>query len=109
MTTIMMMMTTSSVVYDSADQILIIQIITISNINNILVNVALTYPGIVVRQADYAGKMGAYLILSRVGNGVRQGGLPSPSLFSLYMDNLSRQLSDCRTGCIIGNTDYAIN
>ena len=40
----------------------------------------------------------------KVGNGVRQGGLLSPSLFSLYMDGLSRQLRECRTGCIIGNT-----
>ena len=31
-----------------------------------------------------------------VGNGVRQGGLPSPALFNLYMDNLSKQLGKCR-------------
>ena len=39
-----------------------------------------------------------------VGNGVRQGGLLSPALFNLYMDALSRQLAECRTGCMIGNS-----
>ena len=40
----------------------------------------------------------------RVGNGVRQRGILSPSLFNLYMDNLSKQLGNCRTGCMIGDT-----
>jgi hypothetical protein len=39
-----------------------------------------------------------------VSNGVRQGGLLSPKLFNLYMDNLSKQLGKCKTGCVIGNT-----
>ena len=39
-----------------------------------------------------------------VCNGVRQGGILSPSLFNLYMDALSLQLSGCRTGCVMGNT-----
>lgn len=39
-----------------------------------------------------------------VGNGVRQGGLLSPALFNIYMDNLSDQLRGCKTGCMIGNT-----
>ena len=39
-----------------------------------------------------------------VGNGVRQGGLLSPALFNLYMNDLSVQLNNCKTGCLIGNT-----
>ena len=39
-----------------------------------------------------------------VGNGVRQGGILSPFLFNLYMDDLSRELNLCNTGCVIGST-----
>ncbi len=39
-----------------------------------------------------------------VSNGVRRGGLLSPALFNIYMDDLSHQLGACRTGCVIGNT-----
>lgn len=38
-----------------------------------------------------------------VGNGVRQGGLFSPALFNVYMNELSEQLSDCTTGCMLDN------
>lgn len=38
----------------------------------------------------------------RVSNGVRQGGILSPVLFNLYMDELSRRLNGCNTGCMIG-------
>ena len=39
-----------------------------------------------------------------VGNGVRQGGILSPFLFNVYMDELSQQLNACNTGCVIGNS-----
>ena len=39
-----------------------------------------------------------------VSNGVRQGGILSPFLFNVYMDDLSRELNLCKTGCIIGHT-----
>ena len=39
-----------------------------------------------------------------VGNGVRQGGILSPALFNIYMDDLSRQLGGCSTGCMIGDS-----
>ena len=37
-----------------------------------------------------------------VSNGVRQGGILSPFLFNLYMDGLSTQLNECKTGCMVG-------
>ena len=38
-----------------------------------------------------------------VSNGVRQGGILSPRLFAVYVDDLSKQLSDARSGCFIGH------
>ena len=38
-----------------------------------------------------------------VSNGVRQGGILSPRLFAVYVDDLSKQLSDARLGCFIGH------
>ena len=37
-----------------------------------------------------------------VTNGVKQGGILSPILFNLYMDELSINLRRCRTGCMVG-------
>ena len=42
-----------------------------------------------------------------VNNGVRQGGILSPKLFSVYADDLSVALSATKTGCVIN--DKSVN
>ena len=37
----------------------------------------------------------------RVFNDVRQGGILSPYLFNVYVDDLSQTLNRCRTGCLL--------
>ena len=39
-----------------------------------------------------------------VSNGVRQGGIISPYLFAVYIDQLSKDLNRVPAGCYIGNT-----
>ena len=39
-----------------------------------------------------------------VTNGVRQGGVLSPYLYALYLDELSEKLNLVRAGCCIGST-----
>ena len=38
-----------------------------------------------------------------VSNGVRQGGILTPRLFAVYVDDLSKQLSDASSACFIGH------
>jgi len=37
-----------------------------------------------------------------VCNGIRQGSILSPFLFHVYMDDLSKLLNSCGTGCMVG-------
>ena len=39
-----------------------------------------------------------------VSNGVRQGGILSPYLLCVYMDDLSIKVNDIKVGCTIGTT-----
>ena len=39
-----------------------------------------------------------------VSNGVRQGGVLSPFLSSVCIDDLSRLLNNVRAGCYVGNS-----
>ena len=36
-----------------------------------------------------------------VSNGVRQGGVLSPKVFAIYVDDLSLDLAICKSGCYI--------
>ena len=38
-----------------------------------------------------------------IANGVKRGGVLSPILFSIYMDNLIKRLKDSNIGSKIGN------
>ena len=55
-----------------------------------------------IRQCVVAGVVQSHRNL--VSNGVRQGGILSPFLFNVYMDDLSVNLKECPTGCIAGGT-----
>ena len=40
----------------------------------------------------------------QVTNGVRQGDILSPVFFNVYMDDLSKKLKECKTGCMVGES-----
>ncbi len=42
-------------------------------------------------------------VLCSVSNGVKQGGVLSPILFTVYVDELLRILENARLGCHIGH------
>ena len=46
---------------------------------------------------------GEYSNIFSVFNGVKQGGVISPVLFSLYMDGLIKNVHNSKTGCFVGN------
>ena len=70
-------------------------------------------PGYIVRimiywytsQVMYIRSAGILSEGFHVSNGVQQGGILSPYLFNIYVDDLSTNLSACRTGCSVGNTN----
>ena len=56
------------------------------------------------RQQTMEEKWGTnYSSLFTVSNGVRQGGVLSPYLFAVYLDELSIQLGSVRVGCTVEN------
>ncbi len=49
---------------------------------------------------------GTYGDYFKCSNGVRQGGIASPVLFTIYMDELKTRLEKSGTGCFIGHQYY---
>jgi len=43
-----------------------------------------------------------------VSNGVRQGGVLSPYMFAVYLDDLSNELNNIKVGCYIGDVLFTL-
>ena len=59
-----------------------------------------------VQATDHASKMGHQLLIPLYCNQwgkARAGGVLSPYLFAVYLDELSIQLGSARVGCTVGN------
>ena len=63
---------------------------------------------ILVSNTNYLCEMGLpYIFIFTVTNGVRQGGILSPKLFSVYVNDLSKIICRSGVGCAID--DVSIN
>ena len=54
-------------------------------------------------QQFYVRWCNTYSLPFNVTNGVRQGGILSPFLFHIYMDDLSKVLNSVKAGCMIND------
>ena len=56
--------------------------------------------GIAPKHLPSDGVRASFLAFVTVSNGVKQGGVLSPNLFNVYMDDLSVNLNNLQIGCL---------